>query len=81
MKQNAPKPSTSRHVEEASSPEQTEEINEKSDSPEEEEVVQKKPSPKKLPDHPALVALPKRRLFKHKDPGSGKGRFSFFQSF
>jgi hypothetical protein len=72
--QNDPTPSTSRHVEEARSPEETEEVQQSSDSTEEEEVVVKKKSPpKKLPDHPALVTLPKRRLFKHKDPGSGKG--------
>jgi hypothetical protein len=78
MKQNAPVPSTSRHVEEARIPEQTEEIKETSDLSEEEEEVQKKSSPKKLPDHPALAVLPKRRLFKHKDPGSGKGLFISF---
>lgn len=68
IKKGAPTPSTSKQVEKAESPIETENSN---DSSEEEVIVQKKSPPKKLPDHPALAALPKRRLFKHKDVASG----------
>lgn len=71
-KQGGPEPSTSRQAERAASPKEASEEDESSDEPAEEVVKQTKVPPKKLPNHPALVTLPKRRLFKHKDVLSGK---------